>query len=30
VTHCDVTREGIEGALPIIRQVAANTRKAKA
>jgi len=30
VTHCDVIREGIEQALPIIRQVAANTRKAKA
>jgi threonine aldolase len=30
VTHCDVNREGIERALPIIRQVAANTRKAKA
>jgi threonine aldolase len=30
VTHCDVSREGIERALPIIRQVAANTRKAKA
>jgi threonine aldolase len=30
VTHCDVNREGIERALPIIRQVAANSRKAKA
>jgi threonine aldolase len=30
VTHCDVSREGIERALPFIRQVAANTRKAKA
>src|SRR6202162_2138522 len=30
VTHCDVSREEIERALPIIRQVAANTRKAKA
>jgi threonine aldolase len=30
VTHCDVSREGIERALPMIRQVAANTRKAKA
>lgn len=30
VTHCDVNRGGIERALPIIRQVAANTRKAKA
>jgi threonine aldolase len=30
VTHCDVSREGIERALPVIRQVAANTRKAKA
>ena len=30
VTHCDVSRAGIERALPIIRQVAANTRKAKA
>jgi threonine aldolase len=30
VTHCDVDRAGIERALPIIRQVAASTRKAKA
>jgi threonine aldolase len=30
VTHCDVSREAIERALPIIHQVAANTRKAKA
>src|SRR3984885_4831614 len=30
VTHCDVSRAGIERALPIIRQIAANTRKAKA
>lgn len=30
VTHCDVSREGIERALPIIRQVAANSRNAKA
>jgi threonine aldolase len=30
VTHCDISREGIERALPIVRQVAANTRKAKA
>jgi threonine aldolase len=30
VTHCDVDRAGIERALPIIRQVAANTRKVKA
>jgi threonine aldolase len=29
VTHCDVSRAGIERALPIIRQVATNTRKAK-
>jgi threonine aldolase len=30
VTHCDVDRAGIERALPAIRQVAANSRKAKA
>jgi threonine aldolase len=30
VTHCDVSRAGIERAIPMIRQVAANTRKAKA
>jgi threonine aldolase len=30
VTHFDVNRAGIESALPIIRQVAANTKKAKA
>jgi threonine aldolase len=30
VTHCDVSRAGIERAVPMIRQVAANTRKAKA
>jgi threonine aldolase len=30
VTHCDVNRAGIERALPIIRQVAANTWRAKA
>ena len=30
VTHCDVSRAAIERAIPMIRQVAANTRKAKA
>ena len=30
VTHCDVSRAAVERALPIIRQVAGNTRKAKA
>ena len=30
VTHCDVNRAGIERALPIIRQVAASSRKARA
>ena len=30
VTHCDVHRAGIERAIPIIRQVAANTKKAEA
>jgi threonine aldolase len=30
VTHCDADRSGVERALPIIRQVAANTKKAKA
>jgi threonine aldolase len=30
VTHCDVDRAGIERALPQIRQVASNTKKAKA
>jgi threonine aldolase len=30
VTHCDVDRAGIERALPILRQVAENTEKAKA
>jgi threonine aldolase len=30
VTHCDVSRAGIEKALPIIHRVASNTRKAKA
>jgi threonine aldolase len=28
VTHCDVSRAAIERAIPMIRQVAANTRKA--
>ena len=30
VTHCDVIRAGIERALPIIRQVASNSKKANA
>jgi threonine aldolase len=30
VTHCDVSRAGIEGALPIIHRVASNTSKGKA
>jgi threonine aldolase len=30
VTHCDVSRGGMERALPMIRQVAANSRKANA
>jgi len=30
VTHCDVDRAGTERALPLIRQVASNTKKAKA
>jgi len=30
VTHCDVDRAGMERALPLIRQVASNTKKAKA
>jgi threonine aldolase len=30
VTHCDVERHGIERALPILRQVAANIKKAQA
>jgi threonine aldolase len=30
VTHCDVDREGIERALPIIRDVAANAKRVKA
>lgn len=29
VTHCDVDRAGIERALPILRQVAANAKKAR-
>jgi threonine aldolase len=30
VTHCDVDRTGVERALPIIRDVAANAKRAKA
>ena len=30
VTHCDVDRAGMERALPVIRRVAANTKKAPA